>query len=118
MAQKCKFINQSGVSCNAYPLKGSDYCFYHSPDISEEVKRQARAKGGKREPILAPRELKKAEQVALMMEEVINLAREEKISDKKATLLKGLSDSLLKALELGDIEERVEEIEDYIETKT
>jgi len=41
----CKFIKPDGASCQANATDGSDYCFSHNPEYSEQ-KQMAVIKGG------------------------------------------------------------------------
>lgn len=121
MAEKCKFQDKiTGKQCGAYRMENSEYCFCHNPEVPEEEKKLARARGGRGKglsfKILPEKELKKPQQVSEMLEEIINLVRMGEISDKKATLLRALSDSLLKSLELGELDERLNDLEDYTKT--
>lgn len=111
---KCQFINQeTKEQCRANSMAGQKWCYWHNPDVPEAKKQEARAKGGRREPVLPKRSLSTAQQIAEHLEEITNLVREEKISDKKASLLNNLSGNILKALELSDLEDRVEELEEH-----
>ena len=40
-------ITQAGTACKGIPIEGSDYCYVHHPDYSEERRRHG-ARGGKR----------------------------------------------------------------------
>lgn len=118
MEANCIFVNkETGKQCRAYPMKDSQYCFLHNPEISEEKKKLARIQGGKKKwlssGMLPEKELKTARQVSEMLEEIINLVRTGGISDRKALLLKGLSDALLKSIELGEVEQKIGELEEY-----
>ena len=42
----CKAINKSGEPCKAQAMSGSDFCYRHNPEISDEEKLQASATGG------------------------------------------------------------------------
>jgi hypothetical protein len=44
---KCSGITQAGTACKGIPIEGSDYCYVHHPDYSEERRRHG-ARGGKR----------------------------------------------------------------------
>jgi hypothetical protein len=44
---KCSGITQAGTACKGIPIPGSEYCYVHHPDYTEERKRHG-AKGGKR----------------------------------------------------------------------
>ena len=44
---KCSGITQAGTACKGIPIEGSDYCYVHHPDHTEERRRHG-ARGGKR----------------------------------------------------------------------
>jgi hypothetical protein len=44
---KCSGITQAGTACKGIPIEGSEYCYVHHPDYTEERKRHG-ARGGKR----------------------------------------------------------------------
>lgn len=44
--RKCNSISSKGQRCNARPLNGEDYCFFHQPN--KELPREAQVKGGKK----------------------------------------------------------------------
>ena len=116
---KCQFINpETKEQCKANAMAGQKWCFWHNPDIPEEKKQEARKKGGRREPVLPKRSLKTPQEVSSELEELTNLVRQGQISDKKAGLLNNMAGNLLKALELSDLEERLEDLEDYTQQQT
>ena len=44
---KCSGITQAGTACKGIPIDGSDYCYAHHPDRTNERRRHG-SKGGKR----------------------------------------------------------------------
>ncbi len=113
---KCIYTDSNGRRCNAYALKGKEFCFTHEPSI-EHARRIARSKGGLRKrvyDVLPETTLKTPQEIQSHLEEITNLVRTNEISDKKAQLLQKLSDSLLRSVELGDLAERLEGLEDQI----
>ena len=44
---KCSGITQAGKACKGIPIPGSDYCYVHHPDYTEERRRHG-SRGGKR----------------------------------------------------------------------
>ena len=115
MAQKCIYKNpETGESCGAYSLKDKKFCFWHDPEIPDHTKLEARRKGGARKPSLPERSLKTPGEVAAHLEEKTNSVRSEKIDKTKAALLNNLSGNLLKALELADLDSRLQAMEEYV----
>lgn len=115
----CKFqIN--GVPCNSHSIRGEDFCFFHNPNISDEEKRAAQAKGGKNngfkqsEP-LEPMKLETIKDVVILLAETINGVRVGSVDIRVANCLGILSGHLLKAMEISNFERRIDEIEEKIE---
>ena len=44
---KCSGITRAGAACKGIPIEGSDYCYVHHPNLTEERKRHG-SRGGKR----------------------------------------------------------------------
>jgi|SRR5215213_9302690 hypothetical protein len=44
---RCSAITKGGRPCQGAPIRGSSFCYSHSPDLAEERRRNAH-KGGKR----------------------------------------------------------------------
>jgi hypothetical protein len=120
---RCKGTNRKGEPCGAPPLDGSDYCFFHDPD--REAERQAaRIKGAKsprrKTVVLAGNaDFTDAGDVrgllASMIREVMNTPTGVRMDIvKKARCVGYLSEKLLKALELSEIEERITALEDRV----
>ena len=110
--KKCQFTKEDGTRCGGWAITNDDFCFVHSSKVSEDKKRMARIKGGQRvDPLLPKKSLKTPQDVASQLESVCNLVRQNKITPNKATLIQKLSDGLLKAMELGEIEDRISQLE-------
>lgn len=95
--ERCKFIKDNGEQCKAYAMKNSDYCFTHNPNVPEEVKREARTRGGRatgsraREPLEGVVFSRQAD-IPLFIERLINLILKGKIDTKTAeVILRALS---------------------------
>lgn len=121
---KCNHTKESGETCEAYAVKGSDFCYFHNPDISDEDKREAQSNGGKtkaltlKEP-LPELALSKPSDAVLLIADTISRVRAGTLDIRTANCLGFLSDKLLKAFEVSQLNERVEVIERVIlERKT
>jgi len=44
---KCSGITQAGTACKGIPIDGSQWCYVHHPDLTDERRRHG-SKGGKR----------------------------------------------------------------------
>jgi len=94
----------------------------HDPEISKEEKRAIQSKGGKtsyktRQSFLRALSLKDSKDVVVLLEDTINRTRNGSIEARIANCLGFLSGHLLRALELSEMEKRLEEIEKHLEKK-
>ena len=113
---KCKFIKDDETLCNANAMSDSSYCFLHNPDISEEEKQNAQAKGGKgnKIKIMEPLEqvaIEKVEDVVKLLADTINRVRSGELDIKIANCIGYLSGHLTKAMEISELEQRIQTIE-------
>ena len=120
---KCEFIKPDGTKCEAYAIKGSEFCYFHNPDISDEEKREAQSNGGKTKALTLKEplpELVLAEpaDTVLLITDTISRVRAGKLDIRTANCLGFLSDKLLKAFEVSQLNSRVEIIERVIQKKT
>jgi len=100
-------------------MSGSDYCFTHNPDISNEEKRKVRARGGQSNKIkikkaLSPIEIKQPRDVVSLLEDTINRVRAGELDIKIANCIGYLAGHLIKALEVAELTGRVEMVEKVI----
>ncbi len=120
MKPKCKFIKSNGKRCGAWAMTDSDFCFTHDPNKKEE-RALAISKGGKSPKKnynpLPPVELSDNKSVANLLAQTINEVRAGEIDLRVANCIGYLSGHLIKALEISDIEKRVEEIEKIIQER-
>lgn len=119
---RCKFVKQDGLQCNAYATTGSSYCFSHNPDYKKE-KALAVKKGG-----LAPKKfllnnqeevvIESAKDAMLFLSKVINGVWKGEIpATPVANTLGFLVRCYLDAYDKSEIEGRLDEIERAIEEK-
>ena len=45
---KCSATNASGQPCGAHASRGTEYCYWHDPEVPEAEKQAKRSKGGQR----------------------------------------------------------------------
>ena len=45
---KCAGIKDDGSACKAYATRGTEYCIWHDPEVTDEAKQALRSKGGNR----------------------------------------------------------------------
>ena len=119
---KCEYIKQNNSRCGANAMTDSKFCFRHNPDT--EVERNiAVLRGGyalkKNNSSLPPMKIEKSQDVVLLLVDTINKVRGGEIDTRVANCLGVLSGHLIKAMELSELEKRVETIERVIlERKT
>jgi hypothetical protein len=116
----CKARNESGDPCRQAALREGEFCFWHSPDHSEEAA-EARRLGGLRrrreKAVAGPYEfggLGSVEQVRRLLEiaALDTLGLENSVA--RSRTLAYLGQVALKALEVGELEERVRAIESVL----
>lgn len=103
-------------------MQGSDFCYLHNPAISEEEKREARSRGGKENQLTlkVPLPLLKfetARDVITLLEDTINGVRSGTIDVRIANCLGFLTDKLLKAYEVAELNDKVEIMERFLEKR-
>jgi hypothetical protein len=115
-ARACVGTSTSGAPCRATPQTGSDFCFLHDPHKVEE-QRKARSNGGntRAAKVLSAdtpaMDIKSVADVKGLLSETIHQVRTGAIDPKIANCIGYLSGILLKAIEVGDIEERLAAME-------
>ena len=118
----CSYIKPDG-RCGARPMCGRDLCCFHSPDMVETC-REARRRGGKvnRKPTTLPpttpdAPLTSAPDVAAFLASTTNRTTRGEIDCRVANAVSCLPGQLLRALEGGDLERRLERLEDLLSGK-
>ena len=118
-SRQCNEVKSDGSRCGAYPISGSDYCFAHDPARAAE-RQAARQSGGRvgKTKVLSPETpdaplLSMADVVALLGL-TINQVRRGELDPRVANAVGYLAATLLRALEQGDIEKRLAELEAII----
>lgn len=119
----CKAVNARGLPCGGYATAGSDFCFAHDPDRAKERK-AARSKGGYarhgRQLLTAgdlPESFRTIADVTELLECTVKDALTLENSIARARAVGYLAGILFKALEVGDLEERIAELERLRGTK-
>lgn len=119
----CLFTMPSGAQCRAAPLRDGQYCFVHDPDHAAEAA-EARRLGGlrrKREKAVAIaydfQGLESVHQLRRVLEVAIldTLSLDNNVARNRT--LGTLTMTALKALETGDLEERVAALESAVTSR-
>ena len=117
LSRGCKFVMPDGRLCRSSALRGEDFCLFHSPAHEEEAA-EARRLGGlrrrKEKAVLGAYDFQGLRAVpdiqrVLEIATTDTLALENSVSRNRT--LAYLCQTALKALEVGELEERLEVLE-------
>jgi hypothetical protein len=118
MAKKCDFRKKNGDKCDADAQSGKSLCVFHDPARAAEGRRARRAGGIARSRNVAvlpadtpDHPLSNTKEVSAFLADAINQLRRGQIDPRVATGMGYLTTVLLRALEQGPLEERMEKIE-------
>ncbi len=124
----CEYIKVNGLRCKGYAIRGSKYCYWHSPEVNAAEKRAVRARGGQSNrhrayPNIALRKsnLNQIQDVVDLLGETITIVRcELEHTDSLAVRIK-IANSiayqtgfLLSAMEKATLEKKLEELEKLV----
>jgi hypothetical protein len=117
-SKQCSFIKQDGQKCEAWALKGKDFCYRHDPD-SRENSLQASRRGGlvKCSNIEVPLEVVPVSglrDVVQLLTKTINELRAGQINPRVANALGYLATCLIKALEVAELDAKNEELKNIL----
>jgi len=117
----CRFQKPNGEPCRATPMRGENFCFWHSPEHAEEAA-EARRLGGLR------RRKERITQGAYDFDGLEDVTKIRRLLEIAATDALALENSIArcrvlcyvtqvaaKLLEVGDLESRIAVLEGYIE---
>ena len=119
---QCKHVRADGTRCRANTIAGSEFCFFHDPAkaAAREAARRAGRSVGKT-AVLPPdtpdAPLGSVADVVALLGQTINQVRRGEIDPRVANTIGYLSATLLRALEQGDIERRLAELETIIQSQ-
>jgi len=115
VARKCKAIRKDGKRCRAYAISGSDYCMAHDPSLAAKRRQWRRAggrvKGEKNRIVEEATRLKRPRDVQQMLAVTAEKLERGEIDPRTANALGRVASLLLKAMELTNIDERIERLE-------
>ena len=114
MSNKCSFVKENGLRCNAFSLKDSEYCFSHSPEHKEQ-KIAAVTRGGMAKKyskvVLAPISIKEPQDIIMLLDETVNLVRKSMIAPSVANSVGYLCGVMIKSFEVINFDKRLTELE-------
>lgn len=116
---QCQFIKENGELCEAHAMKETNYCYLHNPSISEIEKKEIQAKGGRanshsiEEPLPAI-QLTDIKSIMYLLKDTVNRVRNGEMDVKTANCIGFLSNHLMKAYELDQIENKLDKVRQAI----
>ena len=122
MKQKqCQHIKTDSTRCASFAMSGSDFCYRHNPDISEDEKLNASSKGGNNNhpslslgeggwegEVLPPMPMENFQDIVDVMADSINQVRAGKISQKTGSTIAYMSFIMLMAMDKAKAEAKQE----------
>ena len=117
---KCKQVKKGGQPCDARPVAGSEFCFFHDPERAD-ARRNAQQRGGQgNQAASLPTDtpdlpLNTTQDVASLLAMTINQIRRGELDPKIGNTVGYLSGILLKAQEQGELEKKIKILEDVIQ---
>lgn len=117
---QCNYFKESGARCEAAALKGGGFCFSHEPQ-AKEAHHEASVKGGstpkKSNLDLPPVSIKTVHDIVTVLEDTVNLVRSGEMPTNTANCICYISGVILKAIQVSDIEGRLEVVEGILGAK-
>lgn len=115
---RCQAIGRTGRPCEAPARQGSSFCSFHDPKSAEAIQEGRRAGGRERSKPAATVEAQEPDLPVATAQDIIRLIGDTISRVRKGTLdvrvgntIGYLASVALRALEVGDIEERFEQVE-------
>lgn len=122
MKRPCQAKTPDGADCQAAALAGSDFCFFHDPDRADD-RREANAAGGRQNRMKtlsadAPDvKVESCQDVVRLISETINQVRRGDLDPRIGNAIGYLANVLIRAVEQGDVEKRIEALEAAVQKK-
>ena len=115
-SKKCRHIKSDGRRCQANAMADSEHCFFHDPAKARQRTAARRAGGEKGRAIVLAAEtpdapLDSVGDLVLLLGQTVNQVRRGELDPKIANAVGYLTGILLKALEVGEVERRLEALE-------
>jgi len=114
---KCKAKTGNGQDCKMQALKGGRYCFAHAPEAGA-ARAMARKAGGERnrtphygDSAAIPREVRTLDDANKILAYTLAETVPMENSIARARLLLALYDSFVKSFEIGEMEKRIQALE-------
>lgn len=116
---QCAEIKDDGERCKAWSIKGSDRCWSHAPELAKK-RAKARRKGGRARSngdVPAPGRIDTVHDVLAGLDRVVQATWRQDNTAARTRALVGAYRAALKAIEVGEIEERISALERIVEER-
>ncbi len=114
---RCTGRNRRGAPCGMAPVTGSPYCFAHSPERARE-RAEAREHGGRHRQSgsgtmvsAEPVQLRDLASLQTLLENAVSDTLQQENSAQRSRTIGYLAGIALRALEVGELEERLAALE-------
>lgn len=110
---KCEKVKADGTQCEANAINESEFCYFHNPDITDDEKREAQSNGGKAKALIIKEplpdiNLATPQDAVMLIADTIRRVRAGELDIRTANCLGFLSDKLLKAFEVSQLNDKVD----------
>ena len=116
----CTFIKANGERCQAQKLRGSDFCYFHSPEVVV-ARAEARRRGGLarhgEKGMTGSYVIKSPQDVLTILEDAINDAVGLDQTTGRAKAIGYLAQIILKGFEVTEMDNRLKALEDRVYKK-
>ncbi len=118
MSKFCKHIKPDRQRCQAAPMEGAEYCYFHSPEKAKE-RAEARKKGGVNRRVGGRTNpghysIRTASDIMAILEIALNDAATLENSHSRIRSMGYLCGIALKGLEVSELEARVSALEERL----
>lgn len=116
MKQRCKATTRDASRCRAAAIPASNFCFFHDPSKAAE-RREAQALGGRQNRVKTldagtpDVKVENCRDVVALLSVTINEVRKGDIDPKIANAVGYLANVMIRAVEQGELESRIAELE-------
>ena len=114
---RCTATATTGGQCKAYATSGSEFCFWHDPSQGHE-RAKARKRGGERrrtphvgDPYSLPQRIDTIAEANKILDYCLAEVLPMENSIARARVLLSIHESYVKAIEIGELEQRLHELE-------
>ncbi len=119
---QCRHVKADGTRCQANAMSKSKFCFFHDPHKAKQRTAARRAGGQKAKaaalsPDTPDHSLESLADVVTLLGQTINQVRRGEIDPRVSNAVGYLTNVLIKALEQGNLEERLNALESIVNSR-